>query len=149
MIKIDKTDYNPSILDDFWDVSGSWGLHRPKIGQNQWGLVLRKHKHPTAVPFLGSQKGPSARFLNGNPGRPGSRPGGIFGPALYRECEKRRFRKQQKHANMFGRLGTPGLGDPLGRPFSHYRHTAAFPGTRLGADLGVPEGPEINGKTEK
>ena len=112
----------------------------PKIGQNQCGLAFCKRKTPYARPFLGRQKGPSARFLVGNPGRLGSRPGGIFGPALCREYEKRRFWKQQKHATFFGRLGTPGLGDPLGRPFSHYRHTTAFPGTRLGADLGSRRG---------
>ena len=40
MIKIDKTDYSPSILDDFWDVSGSFSEaktdYNPPILDHFW-----------------------------------------------------------------------------------------------------------------
>ena len=51
--------------------------------------------------FSGLQKGPSARILFGNPGRPESRSAGILGPYTNAKHEKRRFWKHEKCKNIF------------------------------------------------
>ena len=110
--------------------------------------IFAKHKTPTALPFLGLQKGPSARILFGNSGRHESRSGGILGPASRAKSEKWRFWKRKKRRNISRPTAGRDIGGPSGRPFVVAAGEAGSFGSRLGALLGAPAGPPHMGRSE-